>query len=90
MLMVASGIYFYKIYTFIRKQLVAEKIRILYVDDEPGLLGIAKLYLEKKGAFTVDILSSAIEALERLNTQQYDAIISDYQMAGMDGITFLK
>ncbi len=69
---------------------MAETLRILYVDDEPGLLGIGKRFLEKGGAFTVDTLTSAIVALERLKTERYDAIISDYQMPEMDGIAFLK
>lgn len=67
-----------------------KKIHVLYVDDDPHLLEIGKLYLEKGGQFTVDTLLSAIIALERLTTEQYDAIISDYQMPDMDGIQFLK
>jgi PAS domain S-box-containing protein len=54
------------------------------------MLDIANLYLERGGAFSVDTLTSAPEALEQLKTQRYDAIISDYQMPAMDGITFLK
>ncbi len=65
-------------------------IRVLYVDDEPSLLNIGKLFLERGGAFVVDTLTSASEALIRLNTEMYDAIISDYQMPDMNGITFLK
>ncbi len=65
-------------------------IRILYVDDEPSLLDIGKMFLEKGGALTVDTLTSAIDALEQLKTKRYDAIISDYQMPEMNGITFLK
>ncbi len=64
-------------------------IRILYVDDEPGLLEIGKLFLEKGGTFAVDTLTSAAVALEQVKTEQYDAIISDYQMPEMDGIKFL-
>jgi signal transduction histidine kinase len=65
-------------------------LSLLYVDDEPALLDLGKLFLEREGAFAVDTLSSAREALARLNTERYDAIISDYQMPEMDGITFLK
>ena len=70
--------------------MMADTLRILYVDDEPGLLSIGKLFLEREGAFAVNTLTSAEVALEQLNTERYDAIISDYQMPGMDGITFLK
>lgn len=67
-----------------------DTLRVLYVDDEPGLLGIGKLFLEKQGGFYVDTFASARVALDQLDREQYDAIISDYQMPEMDGITFLK
>jgi len=69
---------------------MADKLRVLYVDDEPDLLNIGKLFLEREGVFAVDTLTSARVALEQLNTEQYDVVISDYQMPDMDGITFLK
>ena len=64
--------------------------RILYVDDEPDLLDLGKLFLERNGQFSVDICSSAPEALDLMGTTTFDAIISDYQMQDMDGIGFLK
>jgi len=64
--------------------------RILYVDDEPALLDIGKVFLEEDGSFTVDTSHSALEALARLSSLKYDAIVSDYQMPKMDGIAFLK
>jgi len=65
-------------------------IAALYVDDEPDLLEIARLFLEQSGEITVDTCTSPCEAFGRLNTARYDVIISDYQMPEMDGIAFLK
>ena len=63
---------------------------ILYVDDEPAFLDIARLYLERSGDLCIDTSLSATEALKMLLKKKYDAIISDYRMPGMNGIEFLK
>ena len=64
--------------------------RVLYVDDEPGLLEIGKLFLEQGGQFSVDLTASAPDALAQLDVRPYDAVLADYQMPVMDGIAFLK
>jgi len=63
---------------------------ILYVDDEPALLALTKVFLERQGLFSVETAESAIAALERIAAGSYDVIVSDYQMPGMDGIEFLR
>ena len=63
---------------------------ILYVDDEPGLLDIGKIFLEKNGLLSVDTILSAQEAMDTLHQTPYDCIVSDYQMPEIDGIEFLK
>ncbi|MDD1728302.1 MAG: response regulator, partial [Methanospirillum sp.] len=63
---------------------------ILYVDDEPALLDIAQLFLEKTSEFKVITAESAKEGLEIFHTRHPDAIVSDYQMPEMNGIEFLK
>jgi PAS domain S-box-containing protein len=65
-------------------------IHVLYVDDEPDLLDIAKLFLESTGEFTLDTRKSAQEGLLTLKKGHYDAVVSDYQMPETDGIEFLK
>jgi len=65
-------------------------ISVLYVDDEPDLLEIGRLFLERTGLFSVDTVDSAPEALRVIAEKRYDAIISDYQMPEMDGIELLK
>ena len=65
-------------------------IRVLYVDDEPGLLELARLFIERMGNFSVDTVESAYGALDKIKDKKYDAIVSDYQMPGMDGLDLLK
>jgi PAS domain S-box-containing protein len=65
-------------------------ISVLYVDDESALLDIGKLYLEQTKEFAVTTVSSGSAALDRIKSNGIQAIVSDYQMLGMDGIEFLK
>lgn len=63
---------------------------ILYVDDEPDLLELGKIFLEQSGHFIVDTTISSGDALSLLDKERYDAIIADYQIPVMDGIELLK
>ncbi len=64
--------------------------RVLCVDDEPAILDLSKLFLERAGDFAVDTAESAAEALRMLPTGSYGAIIADFQMPDMDGIALLQ
>jgi CheY-like chemotaxis protein len=63
---------------------------VLYVDDDPELLDLSKIFLEMSGQLCVDTAASVTEALEKLRYNTYDGIISDYQMPGINGIEFLR
>jgi len=63
---------------------------LLYIDDEPDYLEIVRQYLEETGDFSVDTARSGQEGLLLLDKKTYDAVISDYQMPGFDGISLLN
>jgi PAS domain S-box-containing protein len=65
-------------------------ITLLLVDDDPGLLELTRLFIEKEGGIKIDPAISARLALEKLKKTRYDIIVSDYEMPEMDGIEFLK
>jgi len=67
-----------------------ERVKVLHVDDDLAFLKVAKQCLEMQGKVEVDTASSVTEALEKLKETDYDAIVSDYQMPGKDGLQFLK
>jgi PAS domain S-box-containing protein len=67
-----------------------DKIRVLHVDDDSGILKIAKQCLEMEGPLQVDTAISVDEALMKLEKGKYDIVVSDYQMPEKDGLDFLK
>ncbi len=70
---------------------VDRRIKILFVDDEPGVLELAKIFLEKiDNRLQVEPASSAEDALKLSAKKDFDIIVSDYQMPDIDGLQFLK
>ena len=65
-------------------------ISVLHVDDEPALMDVTKLFLERDVSIRVTTTTSVSSAMGLLSTQKFDAIISDYEMPETDGIEFLK
>lgn len=67
------------------------QIRVLHVDDDPAVADLTATFLEREDdRFVVETASSAEEALERLEAEQFDSVISDYEMPGTNGIELLE
>ncbi len=64
---------------------------VLIVDDDTALLQALPqaLHLRMHG-MTVDTADSAPKALEQMQDRDYDAIVSDIKMPGMDGLALLE
>jgi len=63
---------------------------ILLVDDDPALLSaLPQTIALRLPAARVDIADSAQEALEQIQRYQYETIVSDIKMPGMDGLDLL-
>lgn len=69
---------------------MTEIIHVLYVEDRLDLLQAGRDYLENSGDFQVTTIGSATDAVSLLSSHSFDAILSDYQMPGMNGIELLK
>lgn len=60
--------------------------RVLIVDDEPHVIRVLKLALSRIGV-QVDEAYNGVSALEYLQSQRPDAVITDIDMPRMDGRT---
>ena len=63
--------------------------KILIVDDETDFLEVMRERLATRG-IDADTSESADEALEKIESENYDAVILDLKMPGIDGIEALK
>jgi two-component system phosphate regulon sensor histidine kinase PhoR len=70
---------------------VTEQPHILIVDDDPALLEALPqaLWLRMEG-LQVDTCDSAPVALGKIKDVDYDAIVTDIKMPGMDGLALLR
>lgn len=68
---------------------MAEAKKILVVDDEKGIRFLLLDFLSSEG-FDVRVAKDGQESLDILERSNFDLIITDINMPGMDGISMLK
>ena len=66
-----------------------EELSVMVLDDEPIVGKRLKPVLEKSG-FVVECYEDPTAALARLDEKQFDIIVTDLRMEGMDGIAILE
>jgi len=67
---------------------VAEKI--LIVDDEIDMLALLKLIITEKTNYEVDTTNNPFEVMDLLKKGDYEVLIADLKMPGMDGIEVIE
>jgi DNA-binding NtrC family response regulator len=68
---------------------MTEAIRVLVVDDERISGHSTRQQLEAAG-YVAATVESAYAALERLETERWEIVITDLRMPGMDGLAFMR
>ncbi len=63
--------------------------KILVVDDEQSMTQFLGIVLRKEG-YQVTTVNSGREGLERVKSENFDVVITDIKMPGMDGIQLLQ
>jgi YesN/AraC family two-component response regulator len=66
-------------------------VRILFVDDELRVLeGLRRTLRHMRDQWDMDFVVSGLSALESLEKQRFDVMVTDMRMPGMDGFALLS
>lgn len=63
--------------------------KLLIVDDEPDMLKLLSMVIKEKTPFEVVTTNNPTEALELAKQGDFDLVIADLKMPGLDGIELL-
>jgi CheY-like chemotaxis protein len=61
-------------------------LRILLVDDSPELVQLVRTFLTDTG-WTLDVVETGERAVAQATTEQYDVVLMDIDLPGLDGAT---
>ena len=66
------------------------KTKFLVVDDFSTMRRIVRNLLKELGYTNVDEAEDGVMALAKLRSEQFDFVVSDWNMPNMDGLTMLQ
>ena len=66
-----------------------QDMKILLIDDDEWIRDSLRIFFEAEDCYVV-VLETAEEGLAELKYQNYDLIIVDYKLPGLDGLEFLQ
>src|SRR4030066_1625766 len=72
------------------KELCMESMKILGVDDEAPIREMIKKGLSQMGEFNVETAQNGVEAIEKIEKEIFDLVLTDLKMPEMDGLELLK
>jgi PAS domain S-box-containing protein len=72
--------------------MTSETLRVLCVDDEPGLARLVATHLERDADFDCEtaVETSPTDALRRIERESFDCVVSDYDMPRLTGVELLS
>jgi two-component system response regulator PilR (NtrC family) len=64
-------------------------VRILVVDDDPGMRELLEILLAKEG-YEVTCAKGGVEAVTLVNKKAFDVVVTDIRMQHVDGLEVLR
>ncbi len=65
-------------------------MKILVVDDEAPIREMIKKGLSQMGGLNAEVAQNGLEAIEKIEKDVFDLVLTDLKMPGMDGLELLK
>jgi DNA-binding NtrC family response regulator len=72
------------------KEPFMESMKILVVDDEAPIREMIKKGLSQMGGYSVEVAQNGAEAIEKIEKDIFDLVLTDLKMPEMDGLELLK
>jgi DNA-binding NtrC family response regulator len=69
---------------------MAQKKKILILDDERDILNVIERFLNRRGLVEVVSITNPIEALALIKNGNFDMLLTDIMMPEMNGVEVLK